>query len=105
MQIDNVNVESISNILKPVDVKKIYPSTNKINDNIINTRNQIRKILSGEDKRMLVIVGPCSIHDPKAALEYANLSNQVFRFKHRAAWGHLRPCWGPFWTVLVPLEP
>ena len=83
MQIDNVNVESISNILKPVDVKKIYPSTNKINDNIINTRDQIRKILSGEDKRMLVIVGPCSIHDPKAALEYAHyLTRRIEKHKN-----------------------
>ena len=38
---------------------------------VFQTRNAIGNVLSGRDKRLIVVVGPCSIHDPKAAREYA----------------------------------
>jgi 3-deoxy-7-phosphoheptulonate synthase len=50
---------------------------------IADTRRRIRQILSGKDKRLLVVIGPCSIHDPHAALEYAHkLREQRLRYAH-----------------------
>jgi 3-deoxy-7-phosphoheptulonate synthase len=47
------------------------PSTKRASATVFNARNEIRDILAGNDARLLVVVGPCSIHDPKAAREYA----------------------------------
>ncbi len=47
------------------------PCDSLISQHVQHTRQQIQKILCGEDDRLMVVVGPCSIHDPKAALEYA----------------------------------
>ena len=41
---------------------------------VLHSRQEIRDVLNGRDDRLLVIVGPCSIHDPKAAHEYAEKS-------------------------------
>ena len=45
--------------------------TNKTSQTVFSARSAIHDQLNGEDKRLLVIIGPCSIHDPVAALEYA----------------------------------
>ena len=70
-RIENVNIEAEQPILTPNQLKDLYP----LNENIIKTieegQNTIKNILSGKDKRILVVVGPCSIHDIKAAKEYA----------------------------------
>lgn len=50
-----------------------FPHTSKTRQVVNDARHAINQILSGNDKRLLVIVGPCSIHDPDAALEYAHL--------------------------------
>ena len=47
------------------------PCTEAIASNIYEARQRIHEILSGRDDRLIVVIGPCSIHDPKAALEYA----------------------------------
>ena len=52
-------------------IKKI-PQSVKASKGVFSARQVIKEILYGEDKRLMVIVGPCSIHDTKAALEYAN---------------------------------
>ncbi len=70
-RIENINIDTEQAILTPNELKDLYP----LNENIIKTIEEgqatIKKILSGEDKRILVVVGPCSIHDIKAAKEYA----------------------------------
>lgn len=48
------------------------PLTTKSRETILNGRNDAVKILKGEDDRLLVVIGPCSIHDPAAAIDYAN---------------------------------
>ena len=58
-------------LLAPVEVKAELPSTTAIAKVVAGARARIRNILSGSDRRLLVIVGPCSIHDVKAAREYA----------------------------------
>ncbi|MDA1337306.1 MAG: 3-deoxy-7-phosphoheptulonate synthase [bacterium] len=61
--------------LVPLDPPQVYlersPVTKGIREDVIGWRQQIKTILSGGDTRLLVIVGPCSIHDEKAGLEYA----------------------------------
>ncbi len=58
-------------LLSPRAVKAELPMTAAANATVVESRNAIKAILSGEDPRLLVIVGPCSIHDEHAALEYA----------------------------------
>ena len=70
-KVNNLNVNSISPLITPEELKeKIVPVSNKILDFVLNTRNQIKDILNGNDKRKLIIIGPCSIHDVNAAKEY-----------------------------------
>ncbi len=64
-------VESIE-LISPGDLKKELPMTETANETVIEGRYTIKRMLRGKDKRMLVIVGPCSIHDEKAAYEYAS---------------------------------
>lgn len=64
-------ISSIDQMSSPLELERtICVSENSIK-RIIEYRNQIKKILNHEDKRLLAIVGPCSIHDEKGALEYA----------------------------------
>ncbi len=60
-------------VLPPVFLEEERPITEAASDTIFNARNEISDLLNGRDSRLLVLVGPCSIHDPKAAREYAAL--------------------------------
>lgn len=71
-RIYNVNILSQTILPSPREVKDRYPLTEPLTDFIFKARLQIEAILGQEDKRLMVIVGPCSIHDEIAALEYAN---------------------------------
>jgi 3-deoxy-7-phosphoheptulonate synthase len=61
----------------PQDLKKEFPASESLLQHIVTTRQTLQKILLQQDQRMLVIVGPCSIHDPVGALEYARKLNQL----------------------------
>ena len=67
--INNTNITSINKISTPESIIKEIPNNNK--NFIIKSRDTIKKILNKEDDRLIVIVGPCSIHDNEAALHYA----------------------------------
>ena len=67
----NVNISNIESIFAPYEIKKDLPLEKGFSENIVKWRETVGNIISGKDSRFLVIVGPCSIHDPKAALEYA----------------------------------
>ncbi|KAF0812365.1 Phospho-2-dehydro-3-deoxyheptonate aldolase, Phe-sensitive [Andreprevotia sp. IGB-42] len=69
-QTDDVRIREIKELLPPVAVLEKYPVTETASTTTFQTRQAIHNILAGEDDRLLVIVGPCSIHDTKAALEY-----------------------------------
>ncbi len=71
VQTNNLNVLDISPIIAPSDLKQVFPLSLTAAKFVSDSRTTIRSILRGEDKRLMAIVGPCSIHDPKAALEYA----------------------------------
>lgn len=68
---DNLRIGSIRSVSTPAQVTAEIPLTDAAAQTTIQTRNEIQKILAGDDDRLLVVVGPCSIHDPKAALDYA----------------------------------
>lgn len=70
-QTDDLRIQAIKKVVSPDSVHSDFPSTESARDTIFETRQAIHNILHGEDDRLLVIVGPCSIHDPKAAREYA----------------------------------
>ncbi|WP_305061212.1 3-deoxy-7-phosphoheptulonate synthase [Methylacidimicrobium sp. AP8] len=69
--IQNLRVRAVERLVSPRVLKGSLPLTAVANQTVYRSRLTIQQILSGEDKRFLVIVGPCSIHDPVAALEYA----------------------------------
>ena len=70
-ELEDLNIESFTPMPSPAEIKAQAPMTDKAAQVVKAGRSAIRKILRGEDKRILVITGPCSIHDPKAAIEYA----------------------------------
>ncbi|SMC29616.1 3-deoxy-D-arabinoheptulosonate-7-phosphate synthase [Andreprevotia lacus DSM 23236] len=69
-QTDDVRIREIKELLPPIAVLEKYPVTETASATTFQTRQAIHNILAGEDDRLLVIIGPCSIHDTKAALEY-----------------------------------
>lgn len=68
---ENLNIESAEVLLTPHQMKDEVPLSTELQDSITSHRKLIENILDGEDKRLFVVVGPCSIHDPDAALDYA----------------------------------
>ncbi|HEY6974438.1 MAG TPA: 3-deoxy-7-phosphoheptulonate synthase, partial [Nitrospiraceae bacterium] len=70
--IDNQHVIEIKALPSPRTIKTKLPITDQAAALVVETREAIRRILHGQDRdRLLVIVGPCSIHDPEIAYEYA----------------------------------
>ena len=68
---DDLRVKLIDELLPPIAHLYELPISEQASELVAQTRQQIADILHGKDNRLLVIIGPCSIHDPKAALEYA----------------------------------
>jgi 3-deoxy-7-phosphoheptulonate synthase len=67
----NLRVRETVRILSPRELKTLLPVSETANRTVVSGRGQVRAILDGADKRLLVVAGPCSIHDTKSALEYA----------------------------------
>lgn len=77
MKVVNLRVAQVSKLLTPAELKKQLPLPSQLNENIIRGRKHVSEILHKQDKRFLVIVGPCSVHDVDAALEYARRLSQL----------------------------
>lgn len=77
----NKDCKEMNKLLTPEQAKQQAPLSGSLEKLVAEQRESVLRILRGEDKRMLVIVGPCSIHDPVSALEYAKklseLANQL----------------------------
>jgi 3-deoxy-7-phosphoheptulonate synthase len=71
------HVRSYEELVKPSQLKEWFPATKANGAAVREGRERIVKILRQEDQRMLVIIGPCSIHDPKGAIEYATRLNEM----------------------------
>lgn len=70
---DDIRIEEIRELTPPSHLMREFPCTSEVAAVVHDSRQAIHKILHDEDDRLIVVVGPCSIHDPKAALEYADL--------------------------------
>src|SRR6266705_3086816 len=68
---DDLRIKEIKELLPPAHVLREFPITGVAASTTYDARQALHRILHGADDRLLVIIGPCSIHDPKAALEYA----------------------------------
>ena len=69
--VQDVNIVSTSALVSPNSLAGESPITQEIADHVLRGRAQVKDIMDGTDPRLLMIVGPCSIHDETAALEYA----------------------------------
>ncbi|MBL8309835.1 MAG: 3-deoxy-7-phosphoheptulonate synthase AroG [Burkholderiales bacterium] len=70
-QIDDVRIKDIFELAPPSHLLREFKVNDTVEQLVFDTRREIHKVLHGADDRLVVIVGPCSIHDKKAALEYA----------------------------------
>jgi 3-deoxy-7-phosphoheptulonate synthase len=68
---NDLRVVSARRLLAPSELKHALPMDVRANETVVTGRRTVQRILHGEDPRLLVVVGPCSIHDPAAAMEYA----------------------------------
>jgi len=71
-QNDDLRIRDIKELLPPVALLEKFPATDNAARTVARARDAIHQILQGEDDRLLVVIGPCSIHDPQAAKEYAS---------------------------------
>ena len=68
---DNTRIIDRRKVPAPYELVNKYPINDQISKLVYGTRNEISQILHNKDDRLFVVVGPCSIHDPESALEYA----------------------------------
>ncbi|MDY0271730.1 MAG: 3-deoxy-7-phosphoheptulonate synthase AroG [Advenella sp.] len=79
---DDLRIREIKELSPPSHLMREFPCTTQISNVVHEARDAVHKIIHGEDDRMVVVIGPCSIHDPKAALEYVKrLKAERERFK------------------------
>lgn len=79
MRTRDLRVDSIRPLVPPAILLEELPLSEAGSQAIGHTREEVARILWGDDDRMIVVVGPCSIHDPVAALEYAQRLRKVAR--------------------------
>ncbi|MDD1780647.1 3-deoxy-7-phosphoheptulonate synthase [Enterovibrio sp. ZSDZ35] len=68
---DELRTQPVDTLPTPAEVEAAFPITDNVAEHVALARKQAEDILTGRDDRLLVVVGPCSIHDPKAGLDYA----------------------------------
>ncbi|NHN39320.1 3-deoxy-7-phosphoheptulonate synthase [Pseudomaricurvus alcaniphilus] len=69
--VDDLNIVSQEILISPAGIKAELPISEQAAQVVTEGRETVRKILSGEDHRLMVVIGPCSIHDVDAAIDYA----------------------------------
>ena len=78
---NNLKITAITPIIAPADLRQVFPLSEKDRTFVSRSREQLKNIIQRKDRRLMVVVGPCSIHDTEAAVEYAKrlsaLSRQV----------------------------
>ena len=70
-QTDDLRINHVTEVESPAAIHNQFPISESAATTVANSRNAIHNILHGKDDRLLVIIGPCSVHDPKSAIEYA----------------------------------
>ncbi|ANH71596.1 3-deoxy-7-phosphoheptulonate synthase AroG [Ralstonia insidiosa] len=80
---DDLRIRELKELTPPSHLIREFPCSDAVSDLIYQSRNAMHRILHGMDDRLIVIIGPCSIHDTKAAMDYARrLVEQRERFKN-----------------------
>ncbi len=74
---DELRTQPLGPMPTPAELSSIYPITDDVADRIAQSRRQIENILVGKDHRLLAIVGPCSVHDTEAAIDYAKRLSEI----------------------------
>ena len=69
---DDLRIRGIHEVEPPAVLHERHPITEQAAETVFEARAAIHRILTREDDRLLIVVGPCSVHDPQAAIEYAN---------------------------------
>jgi 3-deoxy-7-phosphoheptulonate synthase len=67
---DDIRIKSLKEVLPPIALMERYPLSDQAAHTVFASRQMIHRILAGKDDRLLIIIGPCSINDPTAAVEY-----------------------------------
>ena len=79
---DDVRITGMQEVIAPDDLLAALPMEDQVSQLVFTTRSEISDIIHGRDDRLVVVIGPCSIHDPIAALEYAErLAEQAKQFE------------------------
>ena len=68
---DDLRITQIKPLTTPIEVMRQHPRTDATTKTVLSARHDFHNILTGADDRLAVVVGPCSIHDPVAAIDYA----------------------------------
>jgi 3-deoxy-7-phosphoheptulonate synthase len=68
---DDLRIKSIKKVTPPIEVHEAFPITDEASETVFETRQAIHRVLRGQDDRLVVVIGPCSVHDIQAAQDYA----------------------------------
>jgi 3-deoxy-7-phosphoheptulonate synthase len=70
-QIDDFRINTVTALASPAEMMRAHPATLEAGRTVAQARREVRDVLHGRDDRLIVVIGPCSIHDSGAALDYA----------------------------------
>ncbi|MCB5161424.1 3-deoxy-7-phosphoheptulonate synthase [Marinomonas algarum] len=70
-RLEDLNIASFTSLVTPSQLKEALPVSDSISQQVAESRDTIKNIMDGKDHRLAIVIGPCSIHDPEAALDYA----------------------------------
>lgn len=80
--ITNTRIDRLTPLITPAEITELLPTDLSINEHIAECRQHIEDVIVGKDDRLIVMVGPCSIHDTEAALDYAQRLKKI-QLKYR----------------------
>lgn len=70
-RLEDLNIASFTSLVTPTELKKDLPVSETVSNGVTESREIIKNIMDGKDHRLVIVIGPCSIHDTEAALDYA----------------------------------
>ena len=76
---NNLKVSGITPIIAPADLRQVFPMSDSSREFVYRSRERVKDIIQRRDQRLMVVVGPCSIHDTEAAVEYAKRLSALSR--------------------------
>jgi 3-deoxy-7-phosphoheptulonate synthase len=75
----NLRIERLDPLVSPRAIREELPMPRGVAEVVLRSRHEVQAVLAGEDPRLMMVVGPCSIHDIDAALDYAAASLHFVR--------------------------